>query len=99
MKLLNWRVVSAVADGTLGPADAPAVKVYGVEAQIEVCRLLLGIVGAGGGLRAGSHGAALGGLLEQAGRTVQINTFGGGVLEVLREIVAAAGLGMARSSR
>ncbi|MCC6338775.1 MAG: acyl-CoA dehydrogenase family protein [Acidimicrobiia bacterium] len=99
MKLLNWRVVSAVADGTLGPADASAVKVYGVEAQIEVCRLLLGIVGAGGGLRAGSHGAALGGLLEQAGRTVQINTFGGGVLEVLREIVAAAGLGMARSSR
>jgi len=99
MKLLNWRVVSAVADGTLGPADASAVKVYGVEAQIEVCRLLLGIVGTGGGLRAGSHGAALGGLLEQAGRTVQINTFGGGVLEVLREIVAAAGLGMARSSR
>ncbi len=99
MKLLNWRVVSAVADGSLGPAEAAAVKVFGVETQIDVYRTLLGIVGAGGDLRPGSHGAVLGGVLEQAGRAIQINTFGGGVLEVLREIVAAAGLGMARSAR
>lgn len=99
MKLLNWRIVSAVADGSLGPADASAVKVFGVEAQIDVYRTLLGIVGAGGELRAGSRGAVLAGVLEQAGRAIQINTFGGGVLEVLREIVAAAGLGMARSAR
>ena len=38
-------------------------------------------------------------LLERAARAAQINTFGGGVNEVQREIVAAAGLGMARQAR
>src|SRR5580704_1202963 len=28
-KLLNWRMTAAVADGTLGPADSSAVKVFG----------------------------------------------------------------------
>ena len=37
--------------------------------------------------------------VQRAGRSAQINTFGGGVNEVQREIVAAAGLGMARRSR
>ena len=36
------------------------------------------------------------GELERAGRQSQINTFGGGVNEVQREIVATAGLGMKR---
>ena len=31
MKLLNWRMAAAVADGTLGPADSSAVKVFGIE--------------------------------------------------------------------
>ncbi len=99
MKLLNWRIVAAVADDTLGPADAGAVKVFGVRAQIEVHRTLLGILGAGAEMRPGSRGAVLAGVLERAARAAQINTFGGGVLEVLLEIVAAAGLGMARSAR
>ena len=41
----------------------------------------------------------LGGRLERAARAAQINTFGGGVNEVQREIVAWMGLGMARGSR
>jgi hypothetical protein len=36
---------------------------------------------------------------ERAARSAQINTFGGGVLEVLREIVATTGLQMARAGR
>ena len=99
MKLLNWRMAAAVADGTLGPADAGASKVYGVETQIEAYRLFLGILGAVGYLPAGSPGAVLRGDVERAARAAQINTFGGGVVEVLREMVAAAGLGMARSAR
>ena len=43
------------------------------------------------------RGAA--GRLEATGRQAQINTFGGGVNEVQREIVATAGLGMTRGSR
>jgi alkylation response protein AidB-like acyl-CoA dehydrogenase len=37
--------------------------------------------------------------VERAARAAQINTFGGGVNEVQREIVAAVGLGMARTAR
>jgi 3-oxocholest-4-en-26-oyl-CoA dehydrogenase alpha subunit len=99
MKLLNWRMAAAVADGTLGPADAGASKVFGVETQIEAYRLFLGILGAVGYLPDGSPGAVLRGDVERAGRAAQINTFGGGVVEVLREMVAAAGLGMARAAR
>jgi alkylation response protein AidB-like acyl-CoA dehydrogenase len=50
-------------------------------------------------VQAGSPGAVLRGVLERAGRTAQINTFGGGVNEVQREIVATAGLGMPRQAR
>jgi 3-oxocholest-4-en-26-oyl-CoA dehydrogenase alpha subunit len=99
MKLLNWRMAAAVAAGTLGPADAGASKVYGVETQIEAYRLFLGILGAVGYLPDGSPGAVLRGDVERAARAAQINTFGGGVVEVLREMVAAAGLGMARTAR
>jgi alkylation response protein AidB-like acyl-CoA dehydrogenase len=39
------------------------------------------------------------GEVERLARSAQINTFGGGVNEIQREIVAAAGLGMARRAR
>ncbi len=97
--LLNWRMAAAVADDTLGPADSSAVKVFGTESTVQVYRLLLGIVGAAGIVRPGSPGAVLNGELERASRAAQINTFGGGVNEVQREIVAMAGLGMKRASR
>jgi alkylation response protein AidB-like acyl-CoA dehydrogenase len=99
MRLLNWRMAAAVAAGTLSPGDSSAVKVYGTECAVEVYRVLLGIVGASGYLRAGSPGAVLAGELEKAGRSAQINTFGGGVNEVQREIVASVALGMARQAR
>ena len=99
MKLLNWRMAAAVAADRLTPSDASAAKIYGVETQVEACRLFLGILGPVGYLREGSPGAALHGEVERAARAAQINTFGGGVLEVLREMVASAGLGMARRAR
>lgn len=99
MKLVNWRMATAVANNTLGPTDASAAKVFGVETQIAVYRIYLGILGAVGYLAAGSPGAVLRGEAERAARGAQINTFGGGVVEVLREIVATAGLKMTRSAR
>jgi alkylation response protein AidB-like acyl-CoA dehydrogenase len=98
-KLLNWRMAAAVADDTLGPADSSAVKVFGTESTVEIYRRLLGIVGAAGYLSPGSPGSVLHGELERAGRQAQINTFGGGVNEIQREILAMAGLGMKRSAR
>jgi len=99
MKLLNWRMASAVAADAVTPTDSSAAKVYGTETLVDVYRALLGIVGAAGYLPAGSPCAVLHGDLERAGRAAQINTFGGGVNEIQREILATAGLGMARRAR
>ena len=47
---------------------------------------------------AGSPGAILQGKLENEYRRCQINTFGGGATEVLRDIVAQMGLGLPRAT-
>lgn len=99
MKVLNWRMAWELEQGRLDPARASAVKVYGTECLIEVYRQLLGVLGAAGTLRAGSPGAVLRGEIEQGVRGCQINTFGGGVNEIQREIVAMAGLRMPRVPR
>lgn len=99
MKVLNWRMAWEVEQAALEPAKASAVKVYSTECVIEVYRLLLEVVGAAGALRAESPGAVLQGALEREARGCQINTFGGGVSEVQREIVAMLGLGMPRAPR
>ena len=79
--------------------DASAVKVYSTELFVEVFRVLLDVVGAGGSLKTGSAGAVLRGRLEHAYRAAFVLTFGGGVNEVQREIIATAGLGLPRSVR
>jgi 3-oxocholest-4-en-26-oyl-CoA dehydrogenase alpha subunit len=99
MRLLNWRTTAAVERDDLSGADAAAAKVYGTETHLEVYRTLLGIIGASGRLRSGSPGAALAGRVEQASRHGVVNTFGGGVNEVLRDMVATAGLGLPRGGR
>jgi alkylation response protein AidB-like acyl-CoA dehydrogenase len=99
MRLLNWRMTSAMNRGDLTAAESSSIKVFGTERTIEINRLLQGILGAAGYLVPGSPGAVLRGRVEAHGRQGQINTFGGGVNEVQREIVATAGLGMKRSAR
>jgi alkylation response protein AidB-like acyl-CoA dehydrogenase len=99
MWLLNWRMAVHVADGELTGAESSSIKVFGTERILEVARLLSGVVGAAGYLTPGSPGALLRGRLEATGRQAQVNTFGGGVNEVQREIVASAGLGMTRGKR
>jgi alkylation response protein AidB-like acyl-CoA dehydrogenase len=99
MKLLNWQMVEAISDDRLQPEQASSAKFYGTETHVFVYRKLLGVLGAAGWLRPGSPGAGLRGEVERAARSAQINTFGGGVNEIQREIVAAAGLGMARRAR
>jgi len=98
-KLLTWRMTAAVAADALGAADSSSVKVFGTESTVDIYHKLLGIVGSAGYLSPGSPGAALQGELERAGRQAQINTFGGGVNEIQREILATAGLGMKRGAR
>jgi 3-oxocholest-4-en-26-oyl-CoA dehydrogenase alpha subunit len=97
IRLMTWRLVNAVADNTLGPAEASSVKVFGTEQSVEVYRIMQGILGPVSHLREESPGAVLRGEVERASRAAQINTFGGGVNEIQRELVATAGLGLARS--
>jgi alkylation response protein AidB-like acyl-CoA dehydrogenase len=99
LKLANWRVAAALSDGDLNPADASAMKVFGTELRVEALRTLMDVVGPAAYLDGDSEGAALHGELEQAYRHAPVGTFGGGVNEVQREIVALAGLGMPRAPR
>ncbi|HMC51652.1 MAG TPA: acyl-CoA dehydrogenase family protein [Acidimicrobiales bacterium] len=99
LRLLNWRMTASTAAGTLGPAESSTVKVYGTECLVDVYRTLLGVLGPAGAVKTGSPGAVLRGELERAGRQAQINTFGGGVNEIQREIVAWQALGMTRQAR
>ena len=97
IRLITWRLVHAVAENSLGPAEASSVKVFGTEQVVEVYRTLQGILGPIAHLRSDSPGAFLHGELERANRAAQINTFGGGVNEIQRDLVATAGLGLKRS--
>jgi alkylation response protein AidB-like acyl-CoA dehydrogenase len=99
LKVMNWRMGWELEQGRLDPAHASAVKVYATEAVIEVYRLLLDVLGVVGTLRAGSPGAVIAGQIEHESRGCQINTFGGGVNEIQREIVAMLGLRLPRAPR
>ncbi|MFF9864940.1 acyl-CoA dehydrogenase family protein [Streptomyces sp. NPDC013953] len=99
MRLLNWRMVSALQDSTLTPQDASAVKVYGSEARRDAYAWLMEVVGAAGPLKEGSAGAVLHGELERGYRSAVIFTFGGGNNEIQREIISWIGLGMPRVRR
>ena len=99
MRLLNWKMTAAVARDALSGADAGATKTYGTETHVDVYRTLLGILGAAGRLRPGSPGAILAGQIEQISRQSVVNTFGGGVNEVLRDMVGTLGLGLVREKR
>jgi alkylation response protein AidB-like acyl-CoA dehydrogenase len=97
VRLMTWKLVRAVSDNTLGPAQASSVKVFGTEKVVDVYRIMQGVLGPLANMRSGSPGAVLHGELERAARAAQINTFGGGVNEIQRELVATAGLGLTRS--
>lgn len=92
VRLLNWRLVQDVGAGTLAPGDASGVKFLGTESTVEVYRICQEAVGEEALVR--GPGAFAGGELERMNRAAQINTFGGGVSEVQREIVAMMRLGM-----
>jgi 3-oxocholest-4-en-26-oyl-CoA dehydrogenase alpha subunit len=95
--ILGNRVAWEVAQGESRAELAGACKVFSTESYIEVLRLLLEITGSAGLLREGSPGALLHGRLESEYRRCQINTFGGGATEVLRDMVAQLALRLPRT--
>lgn len=99
VRLLNWRLVGDVGAGTLAPGDASGVKFLGTESTVAVYQMCQEVAGEAGLVRAGSPGGFGDGELERMNRAAQINTFGGGVSEVQREIVATMRLGMRSRKR
>jgi alkylation response protein AidB-like acyl-CoA dehydrogenase len=99
LKVLNWHSAWTIGAGIPDMAEASAVKVFGTELFVEVHGLLLEIVNAAGIVKEGEPGALFGGLLESAYRGAVTLTFGGGVNEVQRDIIAMAGLRLPRARR
>ena len=99
LKVMNWHSAWLIDQGAPGMAESSAVKVFGTETVIACYRDLLEITGKAGLVRRGQGGALFDGLLESAYRLAMVNTFGGGVNEVMRDIIAAAGLHLPRARR
>jgi len=95
-ELLNWQV--AARDGEVDVADASATKVFASERAQHVFRLLEEVVGRFGDPADAETGRLLRWLDVQAKRSLVI-TFGGGVNEVQRELIAQFGLGLPRVPR
>ena len=96
MRVMNARMAWDLDKGNMNPALASALKVFSTEGLIEICRLLMESLGPSSLVRAGSSAAVLMGDLEHEYRRCQINTFGGGINELQRGIVANFGLNMPR---
>lgn len=94
MRVMNARMSWQLDQHEMNPVFPSAIKVYSTEIMIEICRLLMEVVGPHALIAAESDGAVLHGNLEHEYRRATINTFGGGVVEVLRGLVATHGLGM-----
>jgi 3-oxo-4-pregnene-20-carboxyl-CoA dehydrogenase beta subunit len=94
-ELLNWQVAAA---DTLGPADASVTKVYASE-QIQLLGQLLEEMVGRHGDPADPETAALSRWLDIQAKRNTVLTFGGGVNEIQRELIASAGLGLPRVPR
>ena len=95
-ELLNWQV--AASGETIAVADAAATKVFSTERIQEVGRLAEEVVGRYGN-PADPHTAELLDWLDKMTKRNLVITFGGGVNEVMREMIAASGLGVPRVPR
>ncbi|SKG77161.1 Putative acyl-CoA dehydrogenase [Mycobacteroides abscessus subsp. bolletii] len=95
-ELLNWQVASSGDD--ISMADAAATKILATEWIQKLGRLSEGVVGRYGDPADTNTAETLEWLDAQTKRHLVI-TFGGGVNEVMREMVSTAGLGTPRVPR
>ncbi len=95
-ELLNWQVAAAGADVSI--ADASATKVFQSDRVQWLGRALEDVVGTHGDPADPDTGVLMRWLDVQAKRNLVL-TFGGGVNEVQRELIAMAGLNLPRVPR
>jgi alkylation response protein AidB-like acyl-CoA dehydrogenase len=94
-ELLNWQVATAE---TVAVADASATKIFGSERLQRLGQALEEVVGRHGDPADPATADLLTWLDVQAKRNLVL-TFGGGVNEIQRELIATAGLGLPRVPR
>ena len=94
-ELLNWQVA---AEPELSVADASATKVFSSEQGQEIGQALAEVVGRHAD-PADPETAALMTWLDVQNKRNTVLTFGGGVNEIQRELIATAGLGLPRVPR
>lgn len=97
-ELLNWSVARAAAEGAIDVADASASKVFASEWIRSVGRMLAEILARHGDPAEPETRELLAYLDAQAKRNVVLS-FGGGVNEVQRELIAMFGLKLPRVPR
>jgi len=97
-ELLNWQVAVSSASAPVGVADASATKVFSSEAIQRIGRSLEEIV-ARHGDPADPDTAELAEWLDVLAKRNLVLTFGGGVSEIQRELIASIGLGLPRVPR
>jgi alkylation response protein AidB-like acyl-CoA dehydrogenase len=97
LKLLNYQVAVQLTKGLPVYAEASTVKAYGSELYQRVNNEIMEIMGPYGQLEVGSKWAPLGGAMPGYFRRDLVLIFGGGAIEVQKNIIAMAGLWMPRS--
>ncbi|RSM38040.1 acyl-CoA dehydrogenase [Amycolatopsis balhimycina DSM 5908] len=97
-ELLNWQVAVSSTAAPVVVADASATKVFSSEAIQRIGRNLEEVVARHGDL-ADPDTAELAEWLDIAAKRNIVLTFGGGVSEIQRELIASIGLGLPRVPR
>jgi alkylation response protein AidB-like acyl-CoA dehydrogenase len=97
-ELLNWQVAVSSATAPVVVADASATKVFSSEVIQRIGRNLEELVGRHGDL-SDPDTAELAEWLDVCAKRNIVLTFGGGVSEIQRELIASIGLGLPRVPR
>ncbi|MGK3203911.1 acyl-CoA dehydrogenase family protein [Amycolatopsis sp. MEPSY49] len=97
-ELLNWQVAVSSASAPVAVADASATKVFSSEVIQRIGRNLEELVARHGDL-SDPDTAELAEWLDVSAKRNIVLTFGGGVSEIQRELIASIGLGLPRMPR
>ncbi|MFI6479756.1 acyl-CoA dehydrogenase family protein [Nonomuraea sp. NPDC050663] len=97
-ELLNWQIAANMDLGWLGAPDASATKIYGSERMQEIGRLVADIL-ARYGDPSDPETAEFMERTDHGAKGAVVLTFGGGVNEVQRELIAMLGLNLPRPPR
>jgi alkylation response protein AidB-like acyl-CoA dehydrogenase len=97
-ELLNWEVARAAAVGEISVGDASSSKVFAADQVQNLAAELIDVMHRYGDPADEETGALMGYLDAQSKRNLVL-TFGGGVQEVQRELIAMFGLGLPRVPR